>query len=451
MKNNRIPPGPSGHWLLGSLKEYKNNILEFFLDSADEYGDLVKIRLGPRSAYLVRNASLVERVLKTKSKIYSKNTPGLKRVKEALKNGLLTTWGDEWKRQRRISQQAFRKNKIEAFATDFLTSAEKTRQVWSLKLKESNTVDITEAMMRNTLQSAVTTMFSDSVGNETKEIIGDFGVLNEVANLRIPRVFNWPLWFPTIENIRYSRANKNLHSILGTLIKKRRESGHKFEDLLGLLMNAKDEETGSSFTDEELRYQLLTVLMGGVDTSANTLAFAFHQLAKYPEEVEKLRKEANEAFDEKGVSFEALEKLDYTKMFVNEVFRLFPPVPIFGRVALEEDEWSGFKIPKGMLLITSPFVVQRNPEYWPDPEHFNPERHLPALWKKRPTFSFFPYSGGPRICIGMGYAQIQLPLTIAYLVRYFDFYPVNEEIKLRPSITLGTEKPIHLRLVKRKM
>ncbi|MDC0256000.1 cytochrome P450 [Bacteriovoracales bacterium] len=448
MVNNRIPPGPSGHWLLGSLKEYKNNILEFFLDSVDEYGDLVKIRLGPRSAYLVRNASLVERVLKTKSKIYSKNTPGLKRVKEALKNGLLTTWGDEWRRQRRISQQAFRKNKIEAFSTDFLNSAEKTRQVWNLKLKEGNTIDITESMMRNTLQSAVTTMFSDSVGNETKEIIGDFGVLNEVANLRIPRVFNLPLWFPTGENIRYSNANKNLHSILGTLIKKRRESGHKFEDLLGLLMNAKDEETGSSFTDEELRYQLLTVLMGGVDTSANTLAFAFHQLAKYPEEVEKIRKEANEAFVEKGVSF---EKLDYTKMFVNEVFRLFPPVPIFGRVALEEDEWSGFKIPKGMLLITSPFVVQRNPEYWPDPERFNPERHLPALWKKRPPFSFFPYSGGPRICIGMGYAQIQLPLTIAYLVRYFDFYPVNEEFKLRPSITLGTEKPIHLRLVKRKV
>jgi cytochrome P450 len=174
-------------------------------------------------------------------------------------------------------------------------------------------------------------------------------------------------------------------------------------------------------------------------------------LAKRPDLAEKIRKEADIAFSKNEPGIQTLNDLDYTKRFISEVLRLYPPVPIFGRSALSDDEWNGFKIPKGMLVITSPFVIHRNPKYWPDPEKIDPDRHLPENSKKRIPFAYFPYGGGPRICLGMGYAQIQLPLTIAYLIRHFNFSLVeNYKLKLSPAITIGTKDPILVNVSKIK-
>lgn len=450
MKNSLFPPGPKGHFLFGSIKDYKEDVLNFFLKTTEEYGDLVSFNLGPRKAFLTKDPYLAERILKTKSKIYSKDTPGVKRVKEVLPTGLLTTLDDEWKRQRKISQQAFRKNKIESFVSHFLKSAQKTKSIFENHLKKNDEINITFSMMRNTLQSALSTMFTDGAQDKEKEIIRDFGILNELTNLKIPRAFNFPLWFPTPENLRLNKANKNLHFILDQLIQKRRALKKEYPDLLSFLMNAKDEETGKGFTDRELRYQLLTILIGGVDTSANTLSFAWHLAASNKDIQEKLKVEADHAFEKCPPNIEMLSHLPYTSMFINEVVRLYPPVPIFGRTALEEDTWGKYKIPKGMLVITSPYVIHRNEKYWKDPNRFNPERHTKDQMKEMPPFSYFPYGGGPRICIGMGYAQIQLPLTIASLIKDFEFIKdSNEKIELKPSITLGTKKPIVLKIRKR--
>ena len=164
-------------------------------------------------------------------------------------------------------------------------------------------------------------------------------------------------------------------------------------------------------------------------------------VASNPEIQKKLKEEAVHAFKVSESNMDLLTNLPYTSMFIDEVIRLYPPVPIFGRTALEDDQWKGYKIPKGMLIITSPYVVHRNPKYWEDPLKFEPERHLKEKMKEMPRFSYFPYGGGPRTCIGMGYAQIQLPLTVAFLVKNFEF---NEKIgpdnmELKASITLGTK------------
>ena len=450
MKNNLFPPGPKGHFLFGSIKDYKDDALSFFLKTTEEYGDLVSFNLGPRKAFLTKDPYLAERILKTKSKIYSKDTPGVKRVKEVLPTGLLTTLDDEWRRQRKISQQAFRKNKIESFVSHFLKSAQTTKSIFENHLRKNDEINITFSMMRNTLQSALSTMFTDGAHDKSKEIIRDFGILNELTNLKIPRAFNFPLWFPTPENLRLNKANKNLHFILDQLIQKRRALKKEYPDLLSFLMNAKDEETGKGFTDRELRYQLLTILIGGVDTSANTLSFAWYLAASNKDVQQKLKMEADHAFEKCSPSIEMLSHLPYTTMFINEVVRLYPPVPIFGRTALEEDTWGKYTIPKGMLVITSPYVIHRNEKYWKDPNRFDPERHTKDQIKEMPSFSYFPYGGGPRICIGMGYAQIQLPLAIASLIKDFEFIKdSNEKIELKPSITLGTKRPIVLKIRKR--
>tara|TARA_Y100001954_G_scaffold39551_1_gene39511 strand:+ start:617 stop:1972 length:1356 start_codon:yes stop_codon:yes gene_type:complete len=451
MKNNHYPPGPKGQFLLGSIKDYKKDVLSFFLKITEKYGDLVSFNLGPRKAFLTKDPYLAEHILKTKSKIYSKDTPGVQRVKEVLPTGLLTTWDEEWRRQRRISQQAFRKNKIEFFVSHFLKSAESTKSIFENNLKNKNEINITFSMMRNTLQSALSTMFTDGAQENSEEIIRDFGILNELTNLKIPRAFNFPLWFPTPENIKLNKANKNLHFILNQLIKKRRNTEKNYPDLLNFLMNAIDEDSGKGFTDEELRYQLLTILIGGVDTSANTLSFAWFLAASNRDIQEKLKIEAQKAFKKGLKDIEILSHLPYTSMFINEVVRLYPPVPIFGRTALKEDSWGKYKIPKGMLVITSPYVIHRNPTYWNEPNKFDPERHTKEKMRQMPPFCFFPYGGGPRICIGMGYAKIQLPLTIASLVKDFEFI-INdgEKLELKPSITLSTKKPILLKIRKRK-
>ena len=450
MKRSSIPPGPKGHFLFGSIKDYKEDVLNFFLKISEEYGDLVSFNLGTKKIYLTKNPYLAERVLKTKSKIYSKDTPGVQRVKEILPTGLLTTWGNEWKRQRKISQQAFRKNRIESFVGHFLNSSETTKSIWENNLIKSDEINITFSMMRNTLQSALSTMFTDGARGKSKEIIRDFAILNEISNSKIPRIFNFPLWFPSPENIKLNRANKNLHFILNNLIEKRRDSNQDYPDLLSFLMNACDEDTGKGFTDRELIYQLLSILLGGVDTSANTLSFAWFLAATNEKLQEKLREEAQLAFKKCSPNIEMLSNLPYTSMFINEVVRLYPPVPIFGRTALEEDSWEGYKIPKGTLIITSPYVIHRNSKFWNEPNLFNPERHTKDKMNGMPSFSYFPYGGGPRTCIGMSYAQMQLPLTIASLVKDFEFIKDNDrKLELKPSITLGTKYPIILKIRKR--
>ena len=212
-----------------------------------------------------------------------------------------------------------------------------------------------------------------------------------------------------------------------------------------ILMAAKDEETGEGFSDFELGNQLLTLLVGGFDTSANVLSFALYSLANNPDIQAKAKEEADRVLGDKLPTSENLHELDYINRVLAETMRLYPPVWLFGRNALEDDTLGNFGIPQGSLVMVPPFVAHRNPKYWPDPERFDPDRHLPERRKDAPKFSYYPFGGGPRQCIGMGYANTQMPLTIAHLVRLFKLsVPSDYTLRLRPAITLGAEEPIRL-------
>jgi len=447
MPNNSHPPGPKGHWLLGSLPDYANDILNLFLNSTNEYGDIVRFRLGNRYAYLVRKPEYVEHVLKNRSRYFNKNTHGVRRLKGILGDGLVTSWGDIWKRQRRIAQQAFRKKKLLAMDVSFVDAAVHTKETWLKEISANPVIDITESMMRHTVRTATTTMFNTEMTDVAGTIINSFVTLNETAVHRIPRLVTAPLWVPTPENRKIAKANHALHSTIQSLIDARKDAPVEANDMLGLLMEARDEETGEGFSDEELRYQLLTLLVGGFDTSANVLSFSLFSLADNPDVLAKVREEADRVFGQGLPAAEHLNQLEYTTRVLAESMRLYPPVWLFGRNALEDDTIGGYRIPKGSLVMVPPFVAHRHPEYWPDPERFDPDRHLPERRKDAPKFSYYPYGGGPRQCIGMGYANVQMPLTVAYLARYFDLsVPEDYTLKLRPAVTLGTEEPIRLRI-----
>ena len=445
MTELRSAPGPKGHWLLGSLPDYSDDIIKLFLESVDQYGDIVRFRLANRYAYLVRSPAEIEHVLKSRHKYYNKNTHGIRRVKEFLGDGLVTSWGSIWKRQRRIVQQAFRKKTLLEMDVSFVDAAEFTKQAWTREIESGGEINITESMMRHTVRTASSTMFNTKMSEKADRVIGAFVSMNELVNERIPRIFNAPLWIPTAENRAFLHFNSTIHATIQELIAERRDNPVEANDLLGLLMEARDEETGEGFSDDELRYQLITLLVGGFDTSANVLSFTLYSLAANPHILHEVREEAKRVLGSEMPEARHIPALEYTGRVIAESLRLYPPVWLFGRNALEDDMIGGYEIPKGSLVMVPPFVAHRHPTHWPDPEVFSPDRHLPENRKDAPKFSYFPFGGGPRQCVGMGYANVQLPLTIAHLARSFELeVPDDYELRLRPAVTLGTDGPIRL-------
>jgi len=417
-------------------------------------GGVVPLRIGLARGHLVSDPALVRHVLLDNIDNYDKHTPAFDAVRVVLGNGMLTSDGGFWKRQRRIAQPAFHGESVRHFAPVISRLAAETADEWERAAAAGEPVDACTDMMRVTLRIVAETLFGDDLAESAAEINRVFPVILACLAARVTSPVRPPLWLPTANNRRLRPALASLNAIVERLIatKRRRlaegdtsQDGHR--DLLTILMLARDTETGEVMTDAQLRDEVMTLLIAGHETTANALSWLWYLLDRHPDEQERLRVELVVATGGRAPTAEDLPRLPRLKAVIQETLRLYPPVWMFDRRAVGPDDLGGTKVTKGDLVIFCPYAIHRLPELWPDPEAFRPERFEAGHEEQKNKFAYLPFSAGPRTCIGNSFAMIESQIIVGTLLSRFRVRLADPTpILPKPRVTLRTSRPVILRL-----
>ena len=450
-----LPPMPPGHWLWGHLPQRKSDPLGLYLKAREQLGDVVRFRMGHIYVEQLTHPDHVKHVLADASARYTKGTV-FDKTRPLVGNGLLTAEGDFWKRQRRLSQPAFHKERLAALAGTMTDTVLETLQGWEPAVAAGRPVPLFQEMMRLTLTVAVRSLFGVDVSGQTNSVGEAFTTALAVTNERIISPLPYQPWLyqlPTRSNRAFRQAVDTLDGIVRGIISQRRAAGGAAEskDLLGLLMASCDADTGDTFDDAQLRDEVMTLLLAGHETTATALAWTFHLLEKHPEVEATLHAEVDAARGGRVPTLEDLPKLRYVGCVFEEAMRLYPPIWAIPRVPQEDDEVGGYRIPKGDIVILVPYVTHRHPDFWPEPERFDPTRFLPENAKSRPRWAYLPFGGGQRQCIGNNFAMMEAQLALAlvaqrYRLRGGPGMPVEPE----PHVSLRPKGPMPMHVVRRE-
>lgn len=431
---DRKGPAPSlkPHPIWGHLPAFRADRLAFLELCARSAGDIVPVRLGPIRIMLLNHPDLVEEVLVAKNKSFRKHF-ALRQARPSLGEGLLTSEGETWRRQRKLAQPAFHRDRIAAYAEIMVRRTLNRLATWS----HGQTRDLHEDMMSLTLEIVSECLFGADVSGSTAAAGAAMDVLTRAFTERVNRLIPVPSFIPTPSNVRFNRAKRRLEEILKGIIAERRRLGEDRGDLLAMLLAATDEESGARMTDKMLRDEAMTLFLAGHETTANTLVWAFYALAKHPRAEERLHAELTEALGSRPPECADLARMPYVEAVILETLRLHPTVWLLGREALEPVEIGGARIAKGMTVWMSQWVIQRDPRFFADPLAFEPERWLDGLIKRIPRYAYFPFGGGPRICIGDGFAKTEAALLLAAIAQRYKLSLVpGAVVEHVPTITL---------------
>lgn len=423
----RLAPGPAGTVLAGSLRAMRRDELGMLVDAANRYGDVVRLELGPRlahlPAFLIRRPEHVHHVLLEARDSYPKSFD-YRFLARSLGQGLVTSEGRLWARQRRLIQPAFRHSHVVGFTDAMIEASLETARRWEELSARGTPVDVASEMMRLALDVVGRTLFSSDLAGAVDEISPAVGLLVRDVVERMASVaglvtLSVPV-LPTPANRRVGRALGTLDAVVARLIAGRRAlpEERRPADLLSALLAARDETTGEAMDDLQVRDEVMTFLLAGHETTANALAWTWYLLSTHPLAARRLRDELRSTLAGRELAADDIEKLTYTSAVVHESMRLYPPVAAIGREAAEDDEIGGFPIPARSTVLISAWVSHRNPEFWPAPEGFDPERFLPGA-PEHPRLAYLPFGAGPRQCIGAAFAQQEAMVALGVLVPRF--------------------------------
>jgi cytochrome P450 len=436
--------GPKGHFLGDNLRDYARDPLGFLSRCAREYGDIVQLRFMGQTFYLLSHPDLIEYVLVENNRNFTK-TRILKRNRRLLGEGLLTSEGESWRRQRRLAQPAFHRKRIAAYGEVMAAFAARSLEAWW----DGQTIDVHEEMTRLTLEIVATCLFGADVAAETKDVGRAMKVaLEDFSSQR--RLIRIPKSIPTPHNLRFERAARRLDAIVHAIIKERRKSREEDRgDLLSMLMLAED-ESGERMTDKQIRDEVMTLFLAGHETTANTLAWTFWLLSSCAAAEAKLAEELERVLGSRTPIVADLPNLPYVERVVKESMRLYPPAWVMGREALWECEVGGYRMPAGTTALMSQWVVHRDPRYHRDPQLFDPDRWTAEYEDGLPRFAYFPFGGGPRQCIGAGFAMTEARLVLATVAQRFRMELVpGQKVEPYASITLRPKEGIRMTLTAR--
>jgi cytochrome P450 len=441
------PPGPEGHWLRGHLQEFRSDRLGFLTACARSYGDVVALRLGPARIWLLSHPDLVEEVLVHQNRRFIKHF-ALRAATPSLGRGLLTSEGDFWRRQRRLAQPAFHRDRVASYGAVMVAYAERMLGTWA----DGQRRDVQADMMRLTLEIVTKTLFDSDIAGDSAGVALAMETLMESFTDRVNRMVRLPVWFPVPANLRFRRAMGLVRGILDGIIDQRRRAGEDRGDLLSRLLLAQDAEgDGSGMTDGQLRDEVVTLFMAGHETTANTLSWIWSLLARHPEAEARLHAELDAVLDGRPPTVADLPRLPYAEWVVTEALRVLPTVWLLGREAIEPTEIGGFRAPKGTTLWMSQWVIHRDARWFDEPEAFRPERWADGLARRLPRYAYFPFGGGPRICIGNHFAQMEAVLLLATIARRFrPRVPPGTVLKPVPTMTLRPEGGVPVVLEERR-
>jgi len=419
--------------IFGPLREIQADNLGTFLRMS-QAGDAISFRVMHQRLHLLTHPDHFRHVLVDRVKNYQKKTRGYRLMKKMVRNGLLTSEGAYWQRQRRLAAPAFHKHRIAAFGDTMVRIAAETRGHWT----HGATIDVAHEMMEATLRIVTLTLLSrDSIGEAAK--VGD--ALGEgLAHITYRTLTPWapPEWVPTPGNRRFNRAVQTLDEVVFGIIQERRKTGPSAagEDLLDMLIGSTDEETGEQMTDEQLRDEILTIMLAGHETTAMSLTWTLHLLAQNPEIEATLLAEIDGVLGGRAATM--TDALPYADRVVQESMRLYPPAWIVARRAAAADaEMDGVDVREGDWVFLSPFVTHRRADFWPEPERFDPDRFLPERVAARHRYAWMPFIAGQRKCIGDQFALMEARLILVTLLQQWRFRAAPGHIaKPEPLLTL---------------
>ncbi len=428
-----VPRGPKGLPLLGSLLAFRRDPLGFVTRGAREYGDVVRYSLGGHPVFLLVHPELIKEVLVTRQHDFVKGR-GIQWAKRFLGDGLLTSEGEQHRRQRRLSQPAFHQARIAGYAKVMVEYAARRRDAW----RDGQPLDLSLELTTLTMAIAGKTLFDADVEGEAADI---GAALTAIVRL-FPR-FTMPLaWLierlPLRSNRDFARARERIDATIHRLIEERRRDGRDHGDLLSMLMLARDEEgDGGSMSDRQLRDELLTLFLAGHETTANALSWTFYCLSQNPDVERRLAVELERVLAGRLPGFDDLPGLAFCERVLAEAMRLYPPAWAIGRRALRDVRLGDYLVPKDAFVVMSAWATHRDARFFPEPSRFDPERFTPEARASRPKFAYFPFGGGARQCIGEGFAWMEGTLLLATIAQRFHLRLADDaRVEPLPLVTL---------------
>ena len=446
----RLLPGPPPvKGLLNTIRMIndiqRQTMLGYFTEHFADYGDIFAMQFGEANVLFVADPEAIYEIVVEKAKQFYKGADyrtrqnGLARV---LGNGLLTSDGEFWKRQRKLVAPSLHARRIEAYAEIMVDVTERTINQW----RDGAELDVDQEMMRATLEIVGKALFNVDVSRDAERVGGALTVIQE--NMGGFSVI--PAWVPTVQKFRVNRAVRALDDVVYGIIASRREGGEDNGDLLSMLLMARDDD-GNGMTDEQVRDETVTLLLAGHETTANALNWTFMLLSQNPDAEAKLHEELDAVLGGRAPTLADLKQLPYTEMVVKESMRLYPPAYSFGRMAIEDVTIHGYDIPANTDINIFGIIAHRSPKWWDDPMAFRPERFSPENESSIPRYAYLPFGGGPRVCIGNSFAMMEARLMLATIAQHYTLrLKPGQKVELDPLITLRPLGGMHMRVEARE-
>jgi len=432
------PAGPKNLPIVGNLYAFRSDPLGFLADAARKYGDLVYFRVARQHMYLVNHPDYVREVLVSNQGNFIKSR-ALQRAKILLGEGLLTSEGQHHLRQRRLVQPAFHRERLAAYASAMSECSVRWREGW----QAGSTLDVSTEMPHLTLSIVAKTLFNADVRSQASEIGDAMTTVLQMFRLLLMPFSEYMEKLPLPYVRRFEKARARLDSTIYGLIRERRKSGQDTGDLLSMLLLAQDEDDRMS--DQQVRDEALTLFLAGHETTANALTWTWYLLSQHPEVERRLHQEIDEVLGGHAPEMADVPNLRYSEMILAEALRLYPPAWAIGRMATGPFSLGGVEVPGKSICILSPYLVQRDARWFPDPERFDPERWTPEGRDSRPKFSYFPFGGGARVCIGERFAWMEGVIVMAAIAQKWRLrLAPDQTVEPLPLITLRVKTGLRM-------
>ena len=439
----QLIPLPYGH-----AARSQRDPLGFLLDGARRFGPVFRYQIGPWSFHLVSRPDGVRHVLQDNYRNYPRSWL-YRRTLPVAGEGLVATEGEVWRRQRRMVQPAFTHQRVAALAGPMTDLAARMLDRWDTDYADTGKpFDVAAEMVGLTLDIVGRTLLGVDLTGDAAELRRLVSEALAWLEFRMSHLLYPPPSVPTPRNLRFRRTMRRFDAIVYRIINDRRAAGAVGDDLLSLMLNVRDEESGGAgMTDLELRNQVMTFIGAGHETTAVALAWTWYLLAKHPDVEGRVRAEVGEALAGRRPTFRDVPRLPYTKTVIEEVLRIYPPVYAVARDVVADDVIAGRRIPRGTTVIISPYITHHLPEIWPEPEKFDPDRFTPARSAGRPRFAWFPFLGGPHQCIGQDFAMTEATLIVAMVTQRFRLSLASREnVKFKPLMSLRPATGVPVRV-----
>jgi len=439
-----LPPSLAGSPALGLLKDLRGDVLGTLERARRECGDVVRLEAGPPRmravTYAFFHPDAVRHAMATEADRYRKDNRFYVELRWSLGDGLLNSQDARWKRQRRFIQPLFTRKRIAGYAAAMGEEAEALAPRWRAAIAAGEPIDLHAEMSRVTLRIVGRLLFGADVERAVPVVAYAFPVLGEFSRSRAYSPVRLPRSWPLPSHRRARRAQAAIHAVCDELIAARRADGGDGDDLMSLLVGAR--EDGETLSDAEIRDQVLIFMLAGHDTTAIALTFALHLLGRHPDVQRRLQDEVDAALGGRPPAADDLARLPYAAMVLKEAMRLYPPAPALGRRTADGDVIDGWEIAPGSDVALSSWVTHRHPAFWPEPERFDPERFAPEQEAARHRHAYFPFGAGPRACIGQYFSMLEAVIALAVIAQAYTVSAPDVDLPVAPRITLHPTGPV---------